>query len=144
VQFQGVFPIEYFNCGLVAMRSKKFVHDWKVLCFSPQFDRNQYKEQDLLNAVCYYGNWNVRCFDHSDGVAKYYAWHGLISKGELPRAIVRDNKIVIPKGEGSTPFPPQDMILKVIHAGGGNQANKMNYKTWVNEEVASKIDELVK
>lgn len=144
VQFQGIAPIEYFNCGFVAMRSKKFIHDWKVLCFSPQFDRMQYKEQDLLNAMCYYGNWNVRCFDHGDGVAKYHAWHGLISKGELIRSKMNGEDIYIPKGFGSTPFPPEDMLIKVIHTGGGSTPNKLSYKTWFeDEEVTKRINYLV-
>lgn len=134
VQFQGIQPPEYFNCGLVAVRSKKFVHHWRVLCFSPQFDRLQYREQDLLNVLCYYGNYNVRCFDIPDGVAKYAAWHGLISKGEYMTAELRGNDIIIPKGQGDAPFPPEDMKLKVIHAGGGGQPNKMNFRTWFKDE----------
>lgn len=145
VQGWGIQPIEYFNCGLVAMRSKKFVHHWKVLCFSPQFDRMQYKEQDLLNILCYYGNYNVRCFDHGDGVAKMSDWWGLISKGEWMRAqLDKDGSIFIPKGFGETPFPPQDMTLRVIHAGGGGTPNKMNYHQWFTEEVVKRIDDLVK
>jgi hypothetical protein len=143
VQFQGITPVEYFNCGLVAMRSKKFVHDWKTLCFTPQFDRLQYKEQDILNAMCYYGNWNVRCFDNTDGVAKYYAWHGLIAKGELGRAKIEGDNIIIPQGLGDTPFPPTNITLKVIHAAGGNQPDKLNFKTRVSEEVSDKLDYLV-
>lgn len=145
VQFQGVHPMEYFNCGLVAMRSKKFVHDWKVLCYTPQFDRSQYREQDLLNAMCYYGNWNVRCFDYGDGPAKYFAWHGLIAKGELPRAILKGTDIVIPKGEGDSPFPPTDITLKVIHTGGGNMPNKLAYQGWFSDQkIVERIDALVK
>ena len=144
VQFQGIMPVEYFNCGLVAVRSKKFVHHWKVLCFSPQFGRLQYKEQDLLNVLCYYGNYNVRCFDIPDGVAKYSAWHGLISKGELLTAELKGSDIIIPKGQGDTPFPPEAMLLKVIHAGGGNQPNKMNFRTWFsNEKIIERIAYLI-
>lgn len=144
VQGWGINPIEYMNCGLVAMRSEAFVHHWKVLCFNNQFDRLQYKEQDLLNILIYYGNYNVRCFDHGDGIAKYNAWHGLIAKGELLRAELRGDEIIIPKGEGDKPFPDQDQVLKVIHAAGGSKVNKMNYKTWVNDAVSERIDYLVK
>lgn len=144
VQFQGILPVEYFNCGFVAMRNKKFVHDWKVLCFTPQWERCQYKEQDMLNAMCYYGNWNVRCFDHGDGVANYHGWHGLIAKGELIRAELRGDEIIIPKGEGDTPFPPDDMTVKVIHTGGGPTPNKLNYKTWFTDErIIKRLDHLV-
>lgn len=140
VQGWGILPPEYFNCGLVAMRSEKFVHHWNVLCFSEQFSRLQYREQDLLNILGYYGNYNVRCFDYGDGIAKYNAWHGLIAKGELLRAEVREGALVVPQGEGETPFPDMDMTVKVIHAAGGDTPNKMNYHTWVSDEVADYLD----
>jgi hypothetical protein len=141
----GIAPPEYFNCGLVAMRSKQFVHHWKVVCFTEQFNRMQYKEQDILNILCYFGNYNIRCFDHTDGVAKYYAWHGLIAKGELARAELRGTDIVVPKGEGDTPFPPDDVVIKVIHTGGGNIPNKLNYQGWFSDQkIVERITELVK
>jgi len=140
VQGWGIGPVEYFNCGLVAMRSEKFVHHWNVLCDTPQYERLQYREQDLLNILCYYGNYDVRCFDHGDGIANYNAWHGLVAKGELLTAIVKDGEIIVPKGEGEHPFPIRDMTVKVIHAAGGNIANKMNYHTWTNDEVAQRLD----
>lgn len=144
VQGWGILPIEYFNAGFVAMRSLAFVKHWKRLCFTPQFDRMQFKEQDLLNAICYFGEYNVRCFDHGDGPAKMSAWWGLIAKGEMMTAQLKDNVITIPKGEGPTPFPPKDMELKVIHRAGGNMPNKMNYRTWLPERIIGRIDELVK
>ena len=101
------------------MRSEAFIKHWKNLCFSPQFDRMQYREQDLLNILCYYGNYNVRCFDLGDGPAKMSAWWGLLAKGEWLRAEMRGDEIVIPKGFGDTPFPNKDMTLKVIHFAGG-------------------------
>lgn len=141
----GILPIEYFNAGLVGMRSEKFVHDWKIQCFSPQFDRMQYKEQDILNAICYFGNYNVRCGDHGDGPAGMMAWWGLLSKGEWSRAILKGEKIIVPKGEGPTPFPIQDMELKVLHWGGGQDSpEKLNYRTRFNEEIVTYLDKLVK
>lgn len=141
----GIAPVEYYNCGLVAMRSKKFVHHWRVLCFAPEFNYMQYKEQDILNILCHFGNYNIRCFDIPDGVAKYAAWHGLIDKGELTRAQLSQNgDIIVPKGEGTTPFPPDHMIIKVIHfAGGQGGGDKFNYKTMVNEEVGKRLDQLI-
>lgn len=144
VEFPGILPIEYFNCGLVALRSKKFAHHWKVLCFSPQFERLPYREQDLLNILCYYGNYNVRCFDHGDGIVKMSSWWGLINKGEMNRMELKGDEIIVPKGFGDTPFPPQDMTIKVIHFAGGQGAQKFNYKTMVSEEVGNKLDELIK
>ena len=78
----GITPADYFNAGLVACRNKRFAHEWFVNCFDRMFDRVQYREQDILNIMCYYGNWNVRCLDLPDaGPANYFAWHGPISKG---------------------------------------------------------------
>lgn len=144
VTIPGIAPIEYFNCGLVALRSKKFAHHWQVLCFSPQFERLQFREQDLLNYMCYYGNYNVRCFDIPDGVAKYAAWHGILAKGELNRTLLRGKDIVIPKGLGDTPFPPQDIILKAISLGGGHGAIKDNWGTFFPPEVMVRVNEIIK
>jgi hypothetical protein len=142
VQFQGVLPVEYMNCGLVAMRNPKFVHEWKNLCFTPQFARLQFREQDLLNALIYYGNWNIRCFDHLDKLGGNHSWWGLISKGEWVRAELRGDEIICPQGLGDTPFPPEDITIKILHAGGGNIPNKMNYHTWFNEAIAKRLDYL--
>lgn len=139
----GILPVEYFNCGLVAMRSKKFVHHWSVLCFSEQFNRMQYREQDILNILCYFGNYNVRSFDIGDGVKNYYAWHGMIAKGELSRAILKGKDIVIPKGEGDTPFPPTDEVVKVVHLGGGHGAIKDNWGLYFSPEVMERINEII-
>lgn len=139
VQAQGILPVEYFNCGLVAMRSEDFIHRWNVACFSPQFERLQYREQDILNILCYYGNFNIRCFDHGDGPANYHAWHGLIAKGEWLRAEVKGEKIIIPKGEDN--FPNKDVDLKVIHIAGGQV--KPSYKTLFKEDVIQHLNKLV-
>lgn len=138
----GIGPMDYFNCGLVTLRSKKFAHTWKVNCFTPQFDRMQYREQDILNIMCYFGNWNVRCFDHGDGVAKYFAWHGLLGKGEWHRAEVKGEKIIVPKGEGDQPFPPEDVQVVIAHMGGGNE--KGNWGTFFPPKVMERIGELIK
>lgn len=138
VQFQGVLPIEYMNCGLVCMRNEKFVHDWKILCFTEQYNRSQYKEQDMLNAMIYYGNWNVRCLDHGDGPANMYAWWGLLGKLEWSRAELRGNDVVVPKGLGDTPFPPKDVELKVVHMAGGSP--KESWGKFFNEKIMKRIN----
>ena len=143
VQAAGILPIEYFNCGLVAMRSEAFVKNWLNVCLSPQFDRLQYREQDILNYICYYGNYNCRCFDHGDGPAKMNSWWGIFGKGEYPRAEMRGNDIVVPKGEGNTPFPPVDITLKVLHWGGGNDPQKGNYRKMFKDDVIKRLDYLV-
>lgn len=140
----GINAMEYFNCGLVALRSKKFAHHWKVLCFSEQFERVRYREQDILNILCYYGNYNVRCADHMDTIAGMNAWWGLISKSELHRAQLRKEEIIIPKGEGETPYPPVDTVLKIVHLGGGSGGLKNNWGTYFNPDVMERINELKK
>ena len=143
VQGWGIYPAEYFNCGLVAIRSKKFAHHWTVLCHTPQFDRLQYKEQDILNALCDFGNYNVRCFDHAVPNKKINSWYGMISKGEWCRAIVKDGEIIVPQGFGLTPFPPSDMILRVVHMGGGSEAKKDNWAAFFSPEVMQRINEII-
>jgi hypothetical protein len=144
VQGWGIFPAEYFNCGLVALRSKKFAHDWLVWCHTPQFDRLQYKEQDGLNGMIYFGNWNCRCFDHPDPVKKYSAWHGIIGKGEWVRSVMKGKDVVVPQGLGSTPFPPTDIVIKVAHIGGGGGEKKDNWSIYFPTEVMKYINTLIK
>lgn len=140
----GILPIEYANCGLVAMRSEKFVHDWNVWCFSPQFERMQYREQDGLNALIYHGNWNARCFDHMDGIAKMHALWGIFGKSFWNRCIMRDGKVILPKSEEEKRFPDKDVEIKVAHAGGGSGAVKGNWGIYFSEEVMSFINDLIK
>lgn len=140
----GILPIEYFNCGLVAMRSEKFIKDWMSKCHTPQFDRLPFREQDLLNAICYFGNYNVRCCDHLDPIGGNNSWWGIISKGEFQRAILKNKEIIIPKGEGQKPFPPRDISCKVLHWGGGNNnPQKMNYRTCFIQDIVEWLDYLV-
>jgi hypothetical protein len=144
IQGWGVLPIEYLNCGLVAMRNEKFVHDWLVWCFSPQFERLQYREQDGLNALVYHGNWNVRVLDHMDKLGGNNSWWGLIAKADWPRTKIVNNEVVLPRGEGDTPFPPADVTLKIVHFGeGANNPQKGNYRLYFPQDVVEYIDKLV-
>ena len=68
-------PMEYVNCGFVVMKNRSFVDHWWRLCKSKHFEPYQFKEQDLLNIMVYYGNYRVKFLDKSN------KWHGLISKG---------------------------------------------------------------
>jgi hypothetical protein len=141
VQFPGILPVEYMNAGLVCMRNPKFVHEWKMLTYTPQFYRLQMLEQDLLNIMVYYGNWNVRCLDHMDKIGGNEGWWGLIGKLEWSRAELRGDKLVVPKGFGETPFPPQDTELKVIHMGGGPV--KEHWGKFFNTECMKRINYLI-
>jgi hypothetical protein len=140
LQGWGILPIEYVNCGFVAMRNVDLVHKWRVWCESPQFDRCQYKEQDGLNIRVYHDNYNCRIFDHGDGPAGMYGAWGLFGKGEWNRTELIGDKIVIPKGLGSTPFPPKDMEVKIAHLGGGNQ--KLQWGALFPEPVMKRINYL--
>lgn len=133
---------QYFNCGLVAMKSKKFVTHWWNLCTSYHFHHYQYKEQDLLNIMIHYGDYNIVCLDRYDPVYDYSAWHGLLSKGEWNRCELRGGKLILPKADDK--YPERDKEIKIIHWAGGGLEQKMNYRAYFNEEVISYLDGLVK
>lgn len=136
-------PIMYFNCGLVAMRSKAFIDHWKFLCFTEHFDKMRYREQDLLNVMCHYGNYKVRSFDDPDKTNQYAAWHGLRSKGEWIKIVVKDGELVLP-ADTETGYPHVDTKIKVLHWAGGNEPIKQNYRIGFNEEVIEYLDNLLK
>lgn len=135
-------PQHYYNAGLVAMRSKAFVEHWFNLCYSEHFLNYQYREQDLLNIMTHYGTYNVRCFDIPDAGHNYVAWHGLLSKGEGMRMILKNDTVYLPK-DTETKYPPERTAVKVYHFAGGQGAEKMNYRTCFNEEIIAYIDKLV-
>jgi len=144
VQGWGINPIEYVNCGLVAVRSEKFVHEWYVWAFSPQFERMQYKEQDGLNIKIYHGNWNCRILDHGDEPAKMHAVWGLFGKSHWNKAILQDDKLIIPKDEADLIFSKYDTEIKVLHwAGGNGSPEKMQYRTRFSDDIIERIDYLV-
>lgn len=138
----GIHPAEYFNCGTVAMRSERAVHHWLVLCFTEQFNRLQYKEQDLLNAVCYFGNYNIRCFDHGDPIAGMRAWWGLFAKTWWNTAVMFEGKVIVPAVEGDG-IRNENTELKIVHFAGGQGSQKMNYHTFFQDPVSEFIDGLI-
>jgi len=135
-------PRMYFNCGLVATRSKKFVQHWWNLCNSYHFQTLKYKEQDILNVIVHYGTYETLCFDFYDKVRDYRAWHGLAAKGNWNRAVLRDKDIIIPK-DIDKKYPEEDTVLKVIHFAGGQESPKMNYRIYFNEDVIEFIDKIL-
>ena len=134
-------PQQYFNCGLVAMRDKRFVDNWWKLCNSAHFYAMPYREQGFLNVLCHYGDYDVKCFDDFDRMTRHNGWYGLSSKSEWLAAEYIDGKIVVPKSEQG--YPDRDKELHVIHWAGGGNEPRMNYRVRFTEDVISYIDWLV-
>jgi hypothetical protein len=130
-----ITPQEYFNCGLVVMKSRKFVDHWLSLCYTPHFERLQYREQDILNLICTYGTYNVKKLDDGPN------WYGLISKGENAKFVLRNGKVICPKSQDK--YPPEDKCVKVYHVAGGRQENKMQYKILFNEDIQKLIEDII-
>lgn len=141
ITIQGVDPYEYYNCGLVVMKNKQFVEEWLKLCKSKYFGRFQYREQDLLNILCHFGNYKVKCFDDYDPFHQYRAWHGLRSKGEWHKCMLIEDKIMLPKTDYN--YPQEDTEIKVLHWAGGNLPNKLNYRLFFNEDIVERLNYLV-
>lgn len=130
----NVVPEYYINCGLVAARSERFWKWWNKLNFSAWFfSTYQYREQDMLNIIFYYGDFKTKIFDMGN------KWHGLISKGAWHKFIVRDGQIILPKTEGVC---KEDKIIKVIHYAGGN-VKKMNFNVGFKPEIVTRLEELI-
>lgn len=142
----------YINCGFVVMKSKPFVKHWRKLCHTPHFDAYQFKEQDLLNIMIYYGDYVIKHLDMSD------KWHGLISKGYWANIELQPQT---QDGLGSNPFPESRDSLRLIlpkgvwpvdgdkqivclHYAGGNVQKWHDINTRFTPEVAKYIKELIK
>jgi len=126
-------PMAYINCGFVVMRSKEFVDHWLNLCFSPHFDHYQMREQDLLNILVFYGNYKVRMLDNSN------KWHGLISKQYWLNMQLKDDKLILPKGDWPN---DEDKEIVCLHWAGGNVPNKINFNTQFKPEIAKYLNDL--
>jgi len=138
----GVFdipPDQYMNCGMVIMKSKKFIDHWWELCNSYHFQKLQYKEQDILNIMVHYGTWKVIPLDSP---MTAHAWHGLLSKGEWLKMKLVDDKLILPKADDM--YPEEDKEIKVMHWAGGGNEPKLNYRILCTEEVIKHLDKLVK
>lgn len=136
VKVWDIHPLAYVNCGLVVMKSKRFINHWWSLCRSDHFNSYQYREQDLLNIMVFYGDYRVGFLDAGK------EWHGLISKGYWPTCELRGENIVLPKNDE---WPTdEDKILKVVHFAGGNVPNKMNYRIRFKPKVVERLDWLTR
>ena len=128
-------PMAYVNCGFVVMKSRVFVEHWLDLCFSPHFNNYQMREQDLLNILVYYGKYTVKMLDNSS------KWHGLISKGYWLDLKLKDDKLMLPKGEWPN---DEDKEIVCLHWAGGNIPNKMNLNTQFKEDISKWLTKLIK
>ena len=145
VRLLDISPASYVNCGFVVMKSKPFVEHWLKLCMSGHFNNFQFREQDLLNIMCFYmsepfgGPYKVKHLDDGD------AFHGLASKGYWPNVILRDEKLFLPPViDGEVTYPDKEKEIKVIHWAGGAIGGKMNYRLYFQPEVCGFIDGLIK
>lgn len=134
----NIDPREYYNCGFVVMRSDRFVRHWKDLCFTKYFNTLQYREQDILNVMCHYGDYKVWRMDDKS-YDDYNAWHGLVSKGEGLRMELRESQVILPADEN---YNKEEKIIKVYHYAGGGHEPK-NHRIYFNESMINHIDWLI-
>lgn len=141
VQVWDILPANYMNCGFVAIRSKRFLEHWKMLCSRPNIKNYPYREQDILNILYHYGDYHTKCFDHSD------KFHGLASNSYWPELIIKNDKLVLPqtKDESGNWPPDGEKTIVALHFAEGQQniANKGNFRTKVSEEVGKWINKLI-
>jgi hypothetical protein len=126
-------PLFYVNAGFVASKSKEFWDWWDNLNQRHFFKSYQFREQDTLNMIFYYGNLNCVNFDNSSNV------YGIYLNGFWPKAVIKGEDIVLP-----SEILGKEKTLKIAHWAGGSQAIKMNYRTKFNEKVADRIEEILK
>ena len=124
----------YVNCGLVAMRSREFAEHWWDLCNRYYFEQFPMREQDLLNIMIHYGNYNIMNLDGAD------RWYGVVNRGEWMRFELKDGKLVCPPDPG---YNLTEKQVCVIHAAGGD-VRKWNWNTQFTPEVVNYLKEVTK
>jgi hypothetical protein len=136
VSVWNIHPLSYVNCGLVVMKSERFINHWLNLCNSVHFQAYQMKEQDLLNIMVFYMDFKVAFLDSGD------KWNGLISKGYWLKFKLDKDKLILPKNEE---WPTtEDKQICVIHVAGGNVADKFNFNIQFKPEIAKWLTNLTK
>src|SRR3990167_5596164 len=119
-------PMEdYVNCGFVVMKSERFVDHWLKLCTPERQTVFQFYEQDFLNILCYYGDYNVRFLDKEEN----NKFHGLSAKGYGSEIILKDKKLILPKNSGTEldPWPiDHDKEIVCWHFAEGNKTGKFD------------------
>lgn len=126
----------YVNAGMVFARGERFWNWWEELNHRIYFNNYRFGEQDTLNMIFHYGDMKSKLMDYDYG----NRWHGLISKGNWHRIVLRNKELVLPKTNGVC---NEDKIIKVIHFAGG-QIPKMNFHTFFSEEVIKRLEELTR
>lgn len=137
VALPGINPEEYQNCGFVVMKNVEFVKQWLALCMSGRFNAFQYREQDILNNLIYWGKWKVRFLDNEEN----NKFHGLASRGYELQMELKNDKLFLPPVEG---YPGVEKQIVCWHEAGGNQLQKMNFYLRFNPTVARWIKQLIK
>jgi hypothetical protein len=131
IKVWDIDPKLYFNNGFVIFRSKEILEHIWLLCNRPNIVNYPFREQDILNIVCFYGNYMVKRLDDGD------SWYGLRSKSEWSKCIMENGLITLKKGKDF--YPEKDKIIRALHWAGGNQDIKMNYRAFFSEEVSDYI-----
>ena len=107
-------PLDYVNCGFIAIKSKRFVEHWWKLCNAIFFERYPFREQDMLNILVHHFNYKIKFLDRSN------KWHGLISKGYWAHIKKQEDTLIMPKNDE---WPKdEDKEIMAIHWAGGDQA----------------------
>ena len=135
VQVWDIGVSEYLNAGLVVMKSEQFIRNWLGVCMGPKFEHYQFGEQDTLNILVNYGPYTTKILDRGD------SFWGLSSKQYWNKIELRGSELVLPKGEE---WPTQDKKIKVLHTGGGNIPNKLNFGPYMKGEVLEWLENLMK
>lgn len=141
ITISGVVPRDYVNCGFVVMKNGHFIGEWLDLCHQKVFGNLQYREQDLLNVLVHYRPYKVKMFDFYDHDNEYFAWHGIVAKGETMHTELRDGEVFVLPDDSN--YPDKELKLKMYHFGGGKFSKKMNYQTIFPEDVIKFIDDIL-
>lgn len=139
IQVWDISHPNYYNNGLVIVKSKEFAKHWRKLCFTPHFKNYQYREQDFLTLLCSdYFNYKVKVLDNNSSV------YGEVLKPQWINSFIRDDKIFVKIPNNSLGNPDGEIQLKIIHFGGGNTPDKGKYRLKFPPEVSDHIDRLIK
>ena len=127
----GVWDIShpnYYNNGLVVLKSKEFAYHWNRLCNThPLYEHYRYGEQDILNILCsVYHNYKVKSLDARDKV------YGESAKPMWAKSRLEGDRIMV--GEKH---------LCVIHWAGGAGKNA-NMDILFPEDVCKFIRKITK